>query len=68
MKNLQKFESARLGKNDILKIKGNDWKDRILDIIVFEVWEWSKENLFSYEAQARYGRRMVETGSPGGHK
>ena len=68
MKNLQNFESVRLDQNATLKIKGNGWKDRILDILVFEVWEWSKKNLFSYEAQARYGRRMVETGSPGGHK
>lgn len=68
MSNLQRFKNFELNESETFQIRGSGWKDILVDIFVTEVWEWSKENLFSREAQVRYGRRMFETGSPGGHK
>lgn len=68
MSDLQKFRKFELNESEALNIRGSGWKEILLEILAHEVWEWSKENLFSQEAQERYGRRMFETGSPGGHK
>ena len=68
MYSLQKFEQFKLNSEEAYKVKGSGWKDHFIGILVEEIWAWSKENLFSREAQERYGRRMFETGSPGGHK
>lgn len=68
MKNLEHFEEFKLDDQSLIKIKGGGWKNRIIDILVHELWEWSKENLLTQESMEEYGRRMYETGSPGGHK
>jgi len=68
MRNLEQFREFKLDDQSLFKIKGGGWKDRIITILVNEAWEWSKENLFTRESMEEYGRRMYETGSPGGHK
>lgn len=68
MSNLQRFKTFELNESETFKIRGSGLKDQLIGILAGEIWEWSKKNLFSQEAREQYGRRMFETGSPGGHK
>ncbi|HLU94863.1 MAG TPA: hypothetical protein VKZ54_12090 [Membranihabitans sp.] len=63
MKKLESFEIVRLDLNETMKIRGNGfWSDYFWG----KVLEYGIKLAFHDPEQ--YGRRMYETGSPGGHK
>lgn len=70
MNNLQKFREFEINDQQLAQIKGG-WIKWVRDFIKSgmhtELWRHTKE-FFSDEEMEKYGRRIYETGSPGGHK
>lgn len=68
MKKLDEFKNYKLDKKMILQVKGGLFKEILLDKILKETWKLARTYIFNEEEMEKYGRRMMETGSPGGHK
>lgn len=64
MKSLKEFESLELNNSDLTKIQGggNIFTDWLIGEAIGAVVDF-----IAYDNEG-YGRRMYETGSPGGHK
>jgi len=68
MKKLDEIKNYKLVKKMILQVKGGLFKEILLDKILKETWKLARTYISNEEEMEKYGRRMMETGSPGGHK
>lgn len=68
MNNLQKFKECEIMENELAKIKGGGIYDWVAGYLFGKAVDWSRKNIFNDEAMYKYGKRMLDTGSPGGHK
>lgn len=55
-------------ENELAKIKGGGIYDWVAGYLFGKAVDWSRKNIFNDEAMYKYGKRMLDTGSPGGHK
>ncbi|OED40122.1 hypothetical protein AB832_03710 [Flavobacteriaceae bacterium (ex Bugula neritina AB1)] len=68
--NLENFKTKELNVDELKRVNGGGFWDQVKDGVVgyavdtaieFTLWAISENN-------ETYGRRMMESGSPGGHK